>query len=321
MTATRGRRGRPLVAVLAGVALAVSLAPAPAQARPAPVPTNAMNRCQQGTDPDLTTTLHLEGGRGARWPDAAQQLRPGDVVRILPHTQDWVSTTGWWWQPAEGWNWVTPAGVSPRAAAPAGYPAPGLNQQSLVGTLASLPPFEVATRTECQHSPVSGVLDLRINDPQDWDNFGAWDVDVQIYRAPVVDSGFDAGLVSPWFTEGTGSKVVSSGAFGNPGVILSTGEQGWNAVLQTIPVRPFTQYEVNGRFKTPVNTAFFGVRLPGQWPPTETHFGPTPPPDTWLVLRQPFNSGPNTSVTVFAGYWGTGAPTFMIVDDLLVLST
>jgi hypothetical protein len=320
MTTPRWRRGSPLAAVLAGVALAAVLTPVSAHAAPAPFPTTALDRCQRGSDPDLSTTLHLEGGRGTSWPDTARQLRPGDVVRIVPHMQDWVSTTGWWWQPAEGWNWVTPAGVSPRAAASAGFPAPGLNQQSLVGTLANLAPFEVASRTGCQRSPVSGVLDLRINDPQDWDNFGAWDVDVLIFRAPVVNSGFDAGLTPPWFTEGTEAKTIFTNEFGDRMVILSNGGQGWNAVLQTIPVRPFTQYEVNGRFKTPVNTAFFGVRLPGQWPPTETHFGPTPP-DTWLILRQPFNSGPNTSVTVFAGFWGVGSGTFMIVDDLLVLST
>ena len=49
------------------------------------------------------TTLHLEGGRGTKVPDPANQVRPGDVVRIRPHAGDWVSTTGWWWQPAEGW--------------------------------------------------------------------------------------------------------------------------------------------------------------------------------------------------------------------------
>jgi hypothetical protein len=292
----------------------------PAEAAPARFPTTAMDRCMQNTTADWATTVHLEGGRGTKVPDLANQVRPGDVVRIIPHPNDEVSTTGWWWQPAEAWNWVNPAGVAPRISAPLGYPAPGLNEMSLIGQFTGFRPFEVMQNQDCKQMRVFGVFDLRINDPQDWDNFGSWDVDVAIYRSPVVNGSFDnpAGIASPWFTEGNSPKVVSDSAA--HAAIISNGGLGWNAVLQTIPVRPFTNYELDGDFKTSANTAFFGVRLPGMWPPTEQHFGPTPP-DTWQRLRQPFNSGPNTSVTIFAGFWGTGEPHFMVIDNIVVLST
>ena len=302
-------------AIMAGLVAAA----VPAYAAPAPFPTTAMDRCLQGADPDWSTTLHLEGGRGTKVPDPANQVRPGDVVRIRPHAGDWVSTTGWWWQPAEGWNWVHPDGVSPRVPAPLGWPGPGLNEMSLIGQFTGFGPVEAMRNLNCQQLHTSGVFDFRINDPQDWDNFGAWDVDVAIYRSPVVNGTFDhpAAITGPWFTEGNSPKVVSADAAHS--AIISNDDSGWNAILQTIPVRPFTDYLVEGDLQSSVNTAFIGARIPGEWPPREVHFGPTPG-NTFVHLSRPFNSGPNTSVTVFAGFWGTNQPHFMIADNIVVLS-
>jgi hypothetical protein len=305
---------------LAGIAITTGMVAGamPAHAVPAPFPITAMDRCGRNTDPDWATTVHLPGGRGTKTPDLANQLRPGDVVRIRPRAGQ-VSTTGWWWQPAEGWNWVEPDGVRPRVAAPLSWPGPGLNQMSLIGQFTGFRPFEVTQHLDCKVMPGSGVFELRINDPQDWDNFGSWDVDVLVYRSPVVNGAFDqpARIAAPWFAEGGSPKVVSTSA-AHP-LIISNGGAGWNAILQTIPVRPFTDYLLEGDLQSSVNTSFFGVRLPGQWPPREQHFGPTPP-NTTVRLRQPFNSGPNTSVTIFSGFWGTNAPNVMIVDNIVVLS-
>ncbi|MGA5558128.1 hypothetical protein [Streptomyces lavendulocolor] len=317
--------------------LATLLSGVPAHAGPSPFPTTAQTRCVNGFDPDHSTVLHLSGGRGTTYPSDARGLRPGDVVRIVPRMNDEVSTSGFWWQPADGSNWVTPAGADPRRPAPAGYPAPGLNAYSLIGRLTGVQPFEVLDRPGCRRIGSSGKLDLRINDPQDWDNFGAWNVDVQLYREPLQDGGFEEQRTSavspPWNVEGPDAKVVSASPTGaNSGsksaVLSSPGARVWNALSQPIPVRPHTDYVITGFFRTSgnVNTAFFGVRIPGVPAPAERHFGPAPgwcPPSTPTCFGQvsvPFNSGDHTTVTAFAGFWGVGAPAHMAIDDIRVLS-
>ncbi|MFF8289381.1 hypothetical protein ACF068_09185 [Streptomyces sp. NPDC016309] len=321
-----------LLAVLAGLPHG-----APAHAEPSPVPTTAKTRCAHGFDPDESAALHLSGGRGTTFPSDARGLRPGDVVRVVPHMNDEVSTSGFWWQPADGSQWVTPAGADPRRPAPAGYPAPGLNAYSLIGRLTGAQPFEVLNRLGCRQIGTSGKLDLRINDPQDWDNFGAWNVDIQLYRNPLQDGGFEeqrtSAVSAPWTVEGPDPKAVSTSPTGaNTGsrsaVLSSPGTRVWNALSQPIPVRPHTNYVITGFFRTSsnVDTAFFGVRLPGAWPPVERHFGPAPgwcPPTTPACFGQisvPFNSGDHTTVTAFAGFWGVGAPAHLTVDDIKVLS-
>jgi len=285
----------------------------PAHALPAPFPTTAMDRCQQGADPDWKTTLRLAGGRGAKAPDPANQVRPGDVVRIVPHAGDRVSATGWWTQPL----WVHPDGVSPRVGAPLGWPGPGLNQLSLIGQFDGNRPVEAMRNTNCQQLNKYGTFEFRINDSPDWDNYGSWDVDIAIFRGPVVNGSFDgpASISAPWFTEGTEFKFVSTDSAHT--AILSNGGAGWNAILQTIPVRPFTDYVVEGDLRTSANTVFFGARIPNEWPPREQHVGPLV---NTTRIRQPFNSGPNTSVTIFAGFWGTNEPHFLSVDNVRVLS-
>ncbi len=79
---------------------------------------------------------------------------------------------------------------------------------------------------------------------------------------------------------------------------------------------------MTGFFRTSpeVNTAFFGVRLPGVWPPKEQQFGPIPG-GAYQQIRVRFNSENNTSVTLFAGFWGLGTPSVMQIDDVAVLSS
>ncbi|RST19037.1 hypothetical protein E2C00_32765 [Streptomyces sp. WAC05374] len=351
--AGHGRRGaRPVMGLRRGhpgtlrgpavtlflAVLATILHSVPAHAEPSPVPTTAMTRCAHGFDPDASAALHLPGGRGTTFPSDARGLRPGDVLRIVPRMNDEVSTTGFWWQPADGSNWVTPAGADPRRAAPAGYPAPGLNAHSLIGRITGAQPFEVLSRSGCRQIGISGKLDLRINDPQDWDNFGAWNVDIQLYRNPLQDGGFEAqgtsSVSQPWNVEGPDAKVISTSAHGaNSGsksaVLSSPGTRVWNALSQPIPVRPHTNYVITGFFRTSsnVNTAFFGVRLPGVQLPVESHFGPAPgwcpstTPTCYGQITVPFNSGNNTTVTAFAGFWGVGTPAHMSIDDIKVLSS
>lgn len=338
-TSLRTRPGtvRGLAVALFLAVLATLLQSVPAHAGPVRVPTTAKARCMHGFEPDVVATLHLSGGRGTTFPSDARGLRPGDVVRIAPHMSDEVSVSGFWWQPADGSNWVTPAGSDPRRPAAADHPDPGLNQYSLIGRLPGDRSFEVPGLPSCREAGASGKLDLRINDSQDWDNFGSWNVDVQLYRNPLQDGGFEAQRTSavsqPWNVEGPDPKTVVSRPGGansgrNAVVLSSPGTRVWNALSQPIPVRPHTKYVITGFFRTSsnVNTAFFGVRLPGVQQPTERHFGPAPdwcPPGTPTCFSQisvPFDSGDNTTVTAFAGYWGVGAPAHMSIDDIKVLS-
>ncbi len=246
---TRNRFGLMLAAATLSGLVAMPAGAISAHAGPgdAPAPTTAIDRCGRDFTPDQSSTLHLAGARGATFPANGQQLRPGDVVRITPRIQDRVSTTGWWWQPAEGWNWVSPAGVQPRQpVTEVGYPAPGLNKHSLVGRFGSFLPFEILEKRGCIEVGSFLTLDLRINDDQDWDNFGAWNIDVRLYHNPVLDGSFEQqrnqAVAPPWLPEGPDAKniatVPSESNSGAKHAIISTGSRDWNALLQQIPVRP-----------------------------------------------------------------------------------
>jgi hypothetical protein len=348
---TRHRMAGAVRLAAAGMlgALIAAMPTVSAQAGPAPQPATPMDRCQQRSTPDEAVTLHMPGGRSTTYPGSNRPLRPGDVVRIIPHmgpTSPVVSTTGWWWQPADASNWVSPAGADPRQPADGGYPAPGLNKYSLIGRFGNLRPFEVLRERSCLQLGGFLALDLRINDDQDWDNFGAWDVDVQVYRNAVQDGGFERQRTSriswPWYPEGPDAKSIGPSdltqdpAAGSKLVILNSDDHAWNAVAQPIPLRPHTIYRISGLFDlaSGINTAFFGVRLPGEWPPRECHFGHqsgeqrpgrcgyvTNLPGDWQQVSVTFDSGDHTWGTAFAGFWGIGAPAFMLIDGIQMLST
>lgn len=136
--------------------------------------------------------------------------------------------------PAEGWNWVSPIGVQPRQpVTEAGYPAPGLNKHSLVGRFGSFLPFEILDKRGCIEVGSFLTLDLRINDDQDWDNFGAWNVDVRLYHNPVLDGSFEQQgnqtVSPPWLPEGPDAKNIaiepSESNSGAKHAIISTGSR------------------------------------------------------------------------------------------------
>ncbi|WP_157472879.1 hypothetical protein [Frankia sp. EAN1pec] len=152
----------------------------------------------------------------------------------------------------------------------------------------------------------------------------------------LLDSGFEwqgSRIGAPWTTEGPDAKGVdvNLGLARNPGfdnhnnAWIRTSSQNWNAVLQTIPVTPNQNYVLRGWIRTSghgvgadVNTAFFGVRMSGLWPPDEQHFGPSPA-GQYQEIIQPFNPGNRTSVTVFCGFWGLGRDGWIQIDQLSVL--
>ncbi|GAB1644009.1 hypothetical protein KRMM14A1259_44320 [Krasilnikovia sp. MM14-A1259] len=149
----------------------------------------------------------------------------------------------------------------------------------------------------------------------------------------VLDGGFEwqgsRAIGVPWTTEGPDAKGVDVGLglarSGTNNAWIRTSSRNWNAVLQTIPVDPNRNYVLRGWVRTSghgagadVNTAFFGVRLSGMWPPAEQHFGPSPA-GQYQQIVQPFNPGDRTSVTVFCGFWGMGQDGWIQIDELSVL--
>jgi hypothetical protein len=62
-----------------------------------------------------------------------------------------------------------------------------------------------------------------------------------------------------------------------------------------------------------VAAGYFGVRSPGGAVISEATFGSLP---TYTQKTVAFNSGSNTSVTVYAGFWGPGADSWIRLDDV-----
>ncbi|MFF7358516.1 MULTISPECIES: hypothetical protein [Streptomyces] len=149
----------------------------------------------------------------------------------------------------------------------------------------------------------------------------------------LLDTGFEwqgfRAIGAPWTTEGSDPKGVDVkrglARSGSNNAWIRTSSRSWNAILQTIPVNPHQNYVLRGWVRTSghgagadVNTAFFGVRMAGLWPPVERHFGPSPA-NRYQEVVQPFNPGNRTSVTVFCGFWGLGRDGWIQFDDLSVL--
>jgi hypothetical protein len=141
------------------------------------------------------------------------------------------------------------------------------------------------------------------------------------------DSGFEAqpsGTVSaPWSGEGPDAKGIDNGlglqhsgshnAWIHPTAVATTA---FNAVKQTVNVVPNTNYVLHGWVQTSANVTggYFGVRNgTSSTVLAETHPGPSA---AYTPLTVSFNSGSNTQVTLYGGYWGPGADSWMRLDDV-----
>lgn len=166
-------------------------------------------------------------------------------------------------------------------------------------------PFRFTRDDASRHLRIDGLLDSGL----EWQGFRA--------------------IGAPWTTEGPDAKGVDVklglARSGSNNAWIRTSSRNWNAILQTIPVNPNQNYVLRGWVRTSghgvgadVNTAFFGVRMDGLWPPVEQHFGPSPA-NQYQEVVQPFNPGNRTSVTVFCGFWGLGQDGWIQFDDLSVL--
>jgi hypothetical protein len=143
------------------------------------------------------------------------------------------------------------------------------------------------------------------------------------YGSAVTDPSFEAqpttAVGAPWATEGPGPKGIDHdrGVWAQQGRNngwLNASDASWNAFLQTVPVKANTDYRLTGWVEGSGNftDGFFGVRS-GVTPYAETRY--TAPPG-YKQLTVDFNSGTNTAMTVFAGYWGVNAPTWLRLDNV-----
>ncbi len=144
----------------------------------------------------------------------------------------------------------------------------------------------------------------------------------------VADSGFEnqtANTISaPWQTEGAGVKGVDRAmgfaATGANNVFIRTDTNNvWNCIKQTIAVTPNTSYRLTGYIKNSnnfINKGYFGVRNSNQTVLSEVNFSGNLP--NYQEVAVDFNSGSNTSITVFGGYWSTGIDTWVQFDDIVL---
>ena len=123
-------------------------------------------------------------------------------------------------------------------------------------------------------------------------------------------------VMAPWYLAGGGGidRAMGSARTGQDNGFVRGGS-GWNALKQSVVVRPHTDYTLKGWLRTsPNNTAgFFGARAPGNGPVLgEAPFGAL---GTWTERAVTFNSGAHSVVEVFGGVWADG-DTWAQLDDV-----
>lgn len=139
----------------------------------------------------------------------------------------------------------------------------------------------------------------------------------------VLDPGFELQqtntVSSPWNVEGPDGHGIDRGLgfshTGSNNAWIRDSTSNWNSIVQKISVVPNTNYVatawVENNFGS--NLGYFGVRDSGGinvW--AQKSFSAAP---GYTQLTVPFNSGSNSQVTVFCGFWGTGSDQWLRMDD------
>ena len=152
--------------------------------------------------------------------------------------------------------------------------------------------------------------------------------ELEVYNgSALTDPSFEGQPTStvgaPWEGEGPGDKGIDRGrGFAQQGANnawINTAGTAWNALKQTVPVKPNTNYRLTGWVQNSGNfpDGFFGIRAgTSSTQYAETHYGAAP---GYTQLTVDFNSGTNTTMTVFAGYWAPNAASWLRVDNLTLL--
>lgn len=145
----------------------------------------------------------------------------------------------------------------------------------------------------------------------------------------VSDPGFElqtSNTVSaPWMVEGPDGHGIDRGlGFSHTGsneAWIRDSTSNWNAVTQWITVTPNTDYTLVGFVQNNFtnNLGYFGVRkADGVTVLKETSFGTA---SGYTELSVNFNSGPNSAVMVYAGFWGQNVDYWLRIDDVSIQRT
>ncbi|MEU5538553.1 G1 family glutamic endopeptidase [Streptomyces sp. NPDC020362] len=105
---------------------------------------------------------------------------------------------------------------------------------------------------------------------------------------------------------------------GRKNAFIRTSSRNWNAIAQTLTVKPQTVYHLEGWVRTSGNytTGYFGARGSNGRTIVQKNFGKVLTNGAYQYLSMAFNSGTNTSVTLYAGYVAPGADSWVQIDDI-----
>jgi hypothetical protein len=314
------RRLRPaLGAVLIGLVVAVAPS-APARANP------AHDACWSGRTGWAWNQTVVAGSTRLQHV-TLPALQPGDVLRFT--ATGTIHTGG-----LSGSH--DPNGSSDIAGTY--WPVPGFRKYALYGYFnRNHAYFGVGSDSGCITYPAAGsytdAVYLGVNDGEPGDNTGSFTVTMQVWRNPsvVIDAGFEEQrsrtISTPWSTEGPDLKGIDLGPgqqkSGANNAFIRNYTYNWNALTQRVAVRPNTQYRLQGWFRTSgnYNSAHFGVRSGATGAVVrQLRFG-TFTLDGYQPQTIDFNSGNNTSLIVFAGFWGPGYNSLLQLDDINLWQT
>jgi hypothetical protein len=142
----------------------------------------------------------------------------------------------------------------------------------------------------------------------------------------IQDPGFEkqktTTLSSPWIFNGTDAKGIDLGTgLSNSGANnawITTSNTNWNMLKQTITVTPNKNYRMTVWLKGSSNivNGWIGITDSAGATFSNQKFGSLA---NYTMLTLDFNSGSNTTISPYAGYWGPGAASFLKIDDISVV--
>jgi len=132
----------------------------------------------------------------------------------------------------------------------------------------------------------------------------------------VADPDFEAAGLGPWQCANNCGADHTTLAHAGTGNAWVRNDNDWNDVHQTIAVVPNKIYEVRGWIRTSANNTdgYFGLRTTGGQVVGEHQFAAF---GDYTRVTVTVNSGPNTSLVVYAGLWANG-DTWLQLDDVSV---
>ena len=327
-----------LAGTLAAAVLTIGVGMAPANAGLF----SARDACQANVSfgPDLFTSVsqHIAPTTSLSLlslPD----LEPGDFIRVTATGS--LDTGGWFSHTLgpDGNGWLSGDSGWPGFSSD---PSENSNEYALYGYFGRNGfTFRAGSDSGCQPytTAFGNGLDTIWRGVNDWkldDNTGpGFDVRIRVFRNPseLRDGGFEqqpsSTISPPWAGEGPSFKGIdiarNLARTGLNNAFIRTSSTNWNALTQRVDnVTPNTHYRLQGWVRTSANFSnlgFFGVR-PGisSAPMAELRYGAFNL-GGYQQLTVDFNTGSNTTLTVFVGYWGPGYDSWIQIDDLALWPT